>query len=82
MGYKRYGRVGMVPFCLLLFLYVLTPGGRQTGIPVYQVLKGVMADDVKRHENYVESHELSDVAHQLSKQLHVKHCWFQIRLAQ
>ena len=39
-----------------------------------------MADDVKRHESDVKSHELADVAHQLSLKLLANHRLFQVRL--
>ena len=39
-----------------------------------------MADDVKRHETDVESHELADFAHQLGSLLLANHCLFQVGL--
>ena len=40
-----------------------------------------MADVVKRQENDVENHELTDFRHQSCNQLLVKYGWFQVRLS-
>ena len=37
--------------------------------------------DVKRQENEVENHELTDFRHQSFNQLLVKYGWFQVRLS-
>ena len=40
-----------------------------------------MADVVKRQENDVDNHELTDIRHQSCNQLLVKYGWFQVRLS-